>query len=675
MEKLKKFLAGFMVAILLFFNVPAFAASNSNATYKNTYMKLEKSAFSEMLKQIEKSDFRALQKFAKNNTKDISSEVGVEVKLPLIKTRKYVITNNEPYNAKYEDASIKAFVDGEEVANLNMVANGNNISLQIPELFDNYFTVDMGNLKELFSNLELDVDEDEIPTGIYYPCEMREALKLTKNEEKILKDAKKKYSKLLDKEFLKNEFFSKEKSEELDVNGYKYKVDVVKYEISDKDLFNGMKNTWTEFKNDKTLVDLIWTKFEKVYELNKRTNPQLEKITKEEMISTVDEYFEDMEYYGVSGDDYIISKLYYQKNKIIRRDIIEEDREYEYEDTITMYTVKDKNQEYYALVTDDFKLEDKVNRANKDITHNFTATSIRSHYDFVDGEFIVEKKEEENKATLKLSQVNNNEYKYEASIDGNDTIITGTYKKAKITSSEYVSGFEIHIPAEDQGEVAIVIDAKYKKGAKINKINTTKNEKVLNKMSKEEIVGIYENNKDMIMEKLQGKFGTAFYYDVYMQAMAGIESRMQVRADKATAAQIGKAVRIWLTEYMYDPTMPVEEGKKLPKDLGKPSGDGTVTAIFEYSELSHIGDYISTNLYAKSLLDKDGKNVQGHYCVFLTADPSDYRAKIVIAVCPEGGADATKTNIAGVKLSEVTVAYDGKESRTENGAGVAYVEP
>ena len=45
---------------------------------------------------------------------------------------------------------------------------------------------------------------------------------------------KKKYLKLFEKELLKNEFFSKEKSEELDINGIKYKCDVVKYEISEK---------------------------------------------------------------------------------------------------------------------------------------------------------------------------------------------------------------------------------------------------------------------------------------------------------------------------------------------------------------------------------------------------------------------------------------------------------
>jgi hypothetical protein len=334
--------------------------------------------------------------------------------------------------------------------------------------------------------------------------------------------------------------------------------------------------------------------------------------------------------------------LYYQKGSIIRRDIIEEDREYEDENTLTIYTVKDKNQEYYALVTEELKLEDKVNRANKDITHNFIATTIRNHYNLVDGEFVVEKTEKENKAMLKLSQVNNNEYKYEASIDGNDTIITGTYKKAKITSNEYVSGFEIHIPVEDQGEVALVIDTKYKKGAKINKIDTTKNEKVLNKMSKDEIVGIYENNKDMIMEKLQGKFGTAFYYDLYMQTVAGIESRMQVRADKATAAQIGKATRIWLAEYMSDPYLRSTITNGLESN-----------SWIKYRDIDEIDGYVDPNLKSAN---------GGEYYVGLKGDINSYNSKIVVAISKDG---TDLPNLSDI----VELAPTGEEY------GVMYIEP
>ena len=158
---------------------------------------------------------------------------------------------------------------------------------------------------------------------------------------------------------------------------------------------------------------------------------------------------------------------------------------------------------------------------------------------------------------------------------------------------------------------------------------------------------------------------------------SGIQQRMQVRADKATAAQIGKAVRVWFTDYTTDSTMPTEASKKLPANLGIPSGTaGAVSAMFEYSELSHVENYISEGQTAKSLLDQNGKNITGYYCVFLTADSTDATAKIAVAICPTGGATATSTNIAGVAANKtVTVAYDGNTAKTNGGAGVAYVEP
>ena len=120
-----------------------------------------------------------------------------------------------------------------------------------------------------------------------------------------------------------------------------------------------------------------------------------------------------------------------------------------------------------------------------------------------------------------------------------------------------------------------------------------------------------------------------------------------------------------------------ETDKKLPANLGTPSGTlGAVSDMFEYSELSHIENYISEGQTAKSLLDKDGKNITGYYCVFLTADSTDATAKVAVAICPTGGATATSTNVAGVAADKkVTADYDGNTAKTDGGAGVAYVEP
>lgn len=158
---------------------------------------------------------------------------------------------------------------------------------------------------------------------------------------------------------------------------------------------------------------------------------------------------------------------------------------------------------------------------------------------------------------------------------------------------------------------------------------------------------------------------------------SGIQQRMKVRADKATAAQIGKAVRVWYTDYTTDETLKnstAAEGEILPAGLEAPTAAKTVELV-EYGSLKEIDSYVTKGQTANSLLDTDGKSVAGKYCVFLTAEPGTSSAKIAIAICDAAGA---QTKIAGITGDSapfaVAVAYDGNTT-TEITGGVAYVEP
>lgn len=140
---------------------------------------------------------------------------------------------------------------------------------------------------------------------------------------------------------------------------------------------------------------------------------------------------------------------------------------------------------------------------------------------------------------------------------------------------------------------------------------------------------------------------------------SGIQQRMQVRADKATAAQIGKAVRVWFTDYTTDATLAAGATGVLPKDVPA-YASSTVTPI-KYSTLAGITDYISEQ--KPSSLKKTDKSNDDTQCygVFLTAAPTDSAAKIAIAICSEA------TTLTAI--TSTTVDYDGSK------AGVAYVEP
>lgn len=156
---------------------------------------------------------------------------------------------------------------------------------------------------------------------------------------------------------------------------------------------------------------------------------------------------------------------------------------------------------------------------------------------------------------------------------------------------------------------------------------------------------------------------------------SGIQQRMQVRADKATAAQIGKAVRIWYSEYQTDPAFKatVDAGKKLPT-----ASDATKTMI-ELKELTNINDYVDNTLIPSSLRKANGtKDTDQKYWLGIAGSGSYEKVVVCIAkAAPTLPAPDTDTGAAGVTNNDA--GYDGEEI-TETDAAVifkatlAYVE-
>jgi len=187
---------------------------------------------------------------------------------------------------------------------------------------------------------------------------------------------------------------------------------------------------------------------------------------------------------------------------------------------------------------------------------------------------------------------------------------------------------------------------------------------------------------------------------------SGIQQRMQVRADKSTAAQIGKAVRVWFTDYTTDKGM--ISAKKSTDDhaLGYTyapyavelkDADGDVTHTYvalpqietdkdeddvitttvapvRYDELVTISEYITRDQEPTSLKPSNVTAANQHYCVFLTAGATDTAAKIGVAITT-AATDLAAGNAVG---DTVTITLeDGKVVDNYDGTapGVAYVEP
>ena len=59
---------------------------------------------------------------------------------------------------------------------------------------------------------------------------------------------------------------------------------------------------------------------------------------------------------------------------------------------------------------------------------------------------------------------------------------------------------------------------------------------------------------------------------------SGIQQRMQVRADKSTAAHIGKAVRVWFTDYTTDQDMLASTKATTDNTAGNTTAPAAATA-------------------------------------------------------------------------------------------------
>ena len=184
---------------------------------------------------------------------------------------------------------------------------------------------------------------------------------------------------------------------------------------------------------------------------------------------------------------------------------------------------------------------------------------------------------------------------------------------------------------------------------------------------------------------------------------SGIQQRMQVRADKQTAAQIGKAIRIWYAER-------VSEGLSvdslytfgIDEDTGKATGDmfkgavklgdtGAPTKVLvSYDQLEGMADYMSITNKPTSLSDVNGAKVDKQMYAPILAGQGR-TAKIFVIIQKAAGyvsdgdnsnGDETENNStvsdadsAGWAPAADDVVADYKANYNGESAGIAYIEP
>lgn len=525
MERAKRFLACFLAVAMLVVNVPVYAFSGTGATAKAEYLKVENRFFSTLKNSFEKSEYGKIVEFSKGIDGAYNGKTSIEVKIPDVKTRKYVVNENATYLDRYADGSFEGYVEGEKVATLNFIANEEVVSFQIPELYEKFWSMDMSNLHEMMLNLGYeDYDNiDALPTGMVYNSDIISAVKFTKAEEKVLNDAKVKYLKLLNNGLLKNSYFSKDSKEVLTLGGKNYKCDKVTYSITLDKLIEEIEKLWEAFKDDTELFDLLWSKFENFCAVMGKVNSDYRDMpSKDTVIFYID--------YAISQlkdnelPDVISSTLYHKKGKLLKRVLYLNGNE-----VLTVSSVKNSKDGYYAFTMPDFSVEDSVSVLGKDTTHDITIICD----------------DEVNNVTAKITKASDKKITGVIYWDVTDANISFEYLTTAMSSKECGFDFDIKYNTDD-GIYGLDIASSYRKDIKLNKKSVGRNVIDMNSVSVD-VLGetIEEISSDT--DKAT-KFLNAFYYD---EIMTFIESFYSM-SEKDTAKAIGKAVRVWYTDYSTD---------------------------------------------------------------------------------------------------------------------------
>lgn len=168
--------------------------------------------------------------------------------------------------------------------------------------------------------------------------------------------------------------------------------------------------------------------------------------------------------------------------------------------------------------------------------------------------------------------------------------------------------------------------------------------------------------------------------------LLGIQQRFQVNADKKSAAQIGKAVRVWYTEYRTDKAFRVAVG-------GTAVDEGTVVYatseqkgaipvpgknMAPLAQVTKMEDYVDIANTKPTSLRNANDVIDDTQCYFVGLVGGGSTEKIIISIAP---ADAEIAIDDDAAPTAANVAYDGKAQTVADGdtypfdAALAYLEP
>lgn len=535
---MKRMFAVLIATVFLIGSTFSFASTEMLLNDKSLYFMVEKYNGEKLLKNLAMLGEIDFVKFLGSETPlKLETEIEIDCSEEDFIKRDIKVFSEVSEKDAYERAEIKIYNEDQYIATLEAIVDGEVLSLRLPELYEKYLTVDLGNLTELYEKFGM--PEEELKTleeSYKLEEELKALLVLSEEEEKDLNDLIVRCGLCLT-DLVKDEYFIRDKQAVVSYDDKFFTCDSISLEIPQRDLVKVVKEIWGEIKSDEKVMKLFDEKLAGFYEIYQKELGEEELPTMTEIIEAFDEVFVALE--GMYGHEYeegrIVSKIYFDGDyDIIKREIGIKNESVDYRSMIELVMLD----EYFALKGEEFSLEDRILVKENVTIHQFSYEYLTMDYDWDENyNLITNEVLEKEEFVINVEKTGEKAFRVWMDID-EFTRIELLLSTKKLNENSAELKFEMRVvekadpnlqsllPMKDN-EVSCVMKMVVTQNHKVVKKDLSKMELNINEMSLEALEKEWTNNQEKIMERGE-KLYEALFPELYEAQQKMIEENQRM---------------------------------------------------------------------------------------------------------------------------------------------------
>lgn len=517
---MKRMFAVLVATVFFIGSTLSFASTELLLNDKSLYFMVEKYNVEKLLKDFQElGEIDFVKLLGSDTPLKLETEIEVDCSEEGFIKRNFEILSEVSEKEKYERSEIKIYNEDTYIMTLEAIMNENVLSLRLPEVYEKYLTVDLGNLTELYEKFGVSEEELKALEESYkLEEELMSLLTLSESEEKMLTDLFVRCGIRLN-DLIKDEYFIRNKAAVVNYDDRFFTCDSISLEIPQRELVKVVREIWEEIKNDEKVMKLFEDKLKGFYEIYKEELGEEALPEMQEIVEAMDEVVMALEMmYGPEYDgSRIVSKIYFDGDyDIIKRELGIKNDSVDYYSIIEFVMLG----EYYAIKGEDFSLEDRVWVNENVTTHRFTYEYVTMDYDF-DEEFNLITTEVHEKEEFSVNVEKLGEQSYRIWMDINEFgRMELLLKTEKLSEDSATLCFEMRMietadPSEQllqnqDYELSCKMQMTVTQKHKILREDFSKNEINVNKMSLEALEKEWSENREQITERTMNLYEALF---------------------------------------------------------------------------------------------------------------------------------------------------------------------